>query len=67
MTLIRYGGDAFPHLFRKAKGTVVTDDEEREVLDFTSGQMCELWDTITRPLQLPFVGAAIRCFICSPA
>lgn len=38
--LIRYGGDEFPNLFRTAKGTVVTDDEGREILDFTSGQMC---------------------------
>ncbi len=38
--LIRYGGDAFPNLFRTAKGTIVTDDEGREILDFTSGQMC---------------------------
>ena len=38
--LIRYGGDAFPSLFQNAKGTTVTDDEGREILDFTSGQMC---------------------------
>jgi 2,2-dialkylglycine decarboxylase (pyruvate) len=38
--LIRYGGDSFPSLFRSARGTVVTDDEGREILDFTSGQMC---------------------------
>lgn len=38
--LIRYGGDSFPNLFRSAKGTVVTDDSGREILDFTSGQMC---------------------------
>ena len=38
--LVRYGGDAFPHLFTKAKGTVVTDSNGREYLDFTSGQMC---------------------------
>ncbi|MEM1198293.1 MAG: aspartate aminotransferase family protein [Pseudomonadota bacterium] len=38
--MIRYGGDTFPNLFRNAKGTVVTDDEGREILDFTSGQMC---------------------------
>ncbi|MGI9425129.1 MAG: aminotransferase class III-fold pyridoxal phosphate-dependent enzyme, partial [Hyphomicrobiaceae bacterium] len=38
--LIRYGGDAFPNLFRAAKGSVVIDDEGREILDFTSGQMC---------------------------
>jgi 2,2-dialkylglycine decarboxylase (pyruvate) len=39
--LIRYGGDVFPNLFRSAKGTVVTDSEGRDYLDFTSGQMCE--------------------------
>ena len=38
--MIRYGGDTFPNLFRSAKGSVVTDDEGREILDFTSGQMC---------------------------
>ena len=38
--LIRYGGDTFPNLFRSAKGSVVIDDEGREILDFTSGQMC---------------------------
>jgi 2,2-dialkylglycine decarboxylase (pyruvate) len=38
--LIRYGGDDFPTLFRSAQGTIVTDDEGREILDFTSGQMC---------------------------
>ncbi len=38
--LVRYGGDIFPNLFRSAKGTVVTDSEGREYLDFTSGQMC---------------------------
>ena len=38
--LVRYGGDAFPSLFTHAKGSVVRDDEGREILDFTSGQMC---------------------------
>ena len=38
--LVRYGGDVFPNLFVSAKGTVVTDDTGREILDFTSGQMC---------------------------
>lgn len=38
--LIRYGGDEFPNLFTSAKGSIVVDDEGREVLDFTSGQMC---------------------------
>lgn len=38
--LIRYGGDIFPNLFRKAKGCIVIDDTGREILDFTSGQMC---------------------------
>ena len=38
--LVRYGGDAFPNLFVAAKGTTVTDDEGRAILDFTSGQMC---------------------------
>lgn len=38
--LVRYGGDAFPTLFVSAKGATVKDDEGREILDFTSGQMC---------------------------
>lgn len=38
--MIRYGGDTFPNLFRSAKGSVVKDDTGREILDFTSGQMC---------------------------
>ncbi|MGA2550301.1 MAG: aspartate aminotransferase family protein [Burkholderiaceae bacterium] len=38
--LIRYGGDTFPNLFRSAKGSIVIDDTGREILDFTSGQMC---------------------------
>jgi 2,2-dialkylglycine decarboxylase (pyruvate) len=38
--LVRYGGDSFPNLFVSAKGTVVRDDTGREILDFTSGQMC---------------------------
>ena len=38
--MVRYGGDAFPNLFVSAKGTVVRDDTGREILDFTSGQMC---------------------------
>ncbi len=38
--LVRYGGDAFPNLFTSAKGSVVYDDTGREILDFTSGQMC---------------------------
>ena len=38
--LVRYGGDAFPNLFIKARGTVVTDSQGRDYLDFTSGQMC---------------------------
>lgn len=38
--LVRYGGDAFPNLFRSARGTVVTDSNGQEYLDFTSGQMC---------------------------
>jgi 2,2-dialkylglycine decarboxylase (pyruvate) len=38
--LIRYGGDNFGNLFSKAKGTLVWDDQGRQILDFTSGQMC---------------------------
>ena len=38
--MMRYGGDIFPNLFKSAKGTIVVDDTGREILDFTSGQMC---------------------------
>ena len=38
--LVRYGGDNFSNLFVSAKGTIVRDDRGREILDFTSGQMC---------------------------
>ncbi len=38
--MVRYGGSTYPNLFRSAKGTIVTDDTGREILDFTSGQMC---------------------------
>ena len=38
--LVRYGGDTFPNLFRSARGAIVVDDAGREILDFTSGQMC---------------------------
>lgn len=38
--LVRYGGDRFDNLFKTASGSVVTDDTGREILDFTSGQMC---------------------------
>ena len=38
--LVRYGGDRFEQLFTRASGSVVYDDTGREILDFTSGQMC---------------------------
>ncbi len=38
--LVRYGGEMFPNLFVAASGTIVRDDTGREILDFTSGQMC---------------------------
>ena len=38
--MVRYGGDTFPNLFRSARGAIVIDDTGREILDFTSGQMC---------------------------
>ena len=38
--MVRYGGDVFPNLFVSARGTIVRDDTGREILDFTSGQMC---------------------------
>ena len=38
--LVRYGGDRFENLFCRAQGSIVVDDSGREILDFTSGQMC---------------------------
>ncbi len=38
--LIRYGQGEMDALFVAAKGATVIDDEGREILDFTSGQMC---------------------------
>jgi len=38
--LIHYGIPFAPHLIVKARGTVIFDEEGRELLDFTSGQMC---------------------------
>src|SRR5690606_39078748 len=38
--LIRYGGDVFPEVVVSAKGSYVTDVTGRQILDFTSGQMC---------------------------
>lgn len=38
--LIRYGQGETERLYKSAKGATVIDDEGREILDFTSGQMC---------------------------
>jgi 2,2-dialkylglycine decarboxylase (pyruvate) len=38
--LIRYGMAFAPRLIAKARGTLIWDSEGREILDFTSGQMC---------------------------
>src|SRR5262245_7256897 len=38
--LIRYGIPLAPFLIAKARGTVIVDTKGRELLDFTSGQMC---------------------------
>ncbi len=38
--LVRYGGDVFDRLFSRASGARVYDEAGREILDFTSGQMC---------------------------
>jgi len=37
--LVRYGGEFFPSLAVSARGSFVTDDDGRRILDFTSGQM----------------------------
>jgi 2,2-dialkylglycine decarboxylase (pyruvate) len=38
--LVRYGQGDMEKLYVSSKGATVTDDEGREILDFTSGQMC---------------------------
>ena len=38
--LIRYGMPFAPRLIAKARGTLIWDTDGREILDFTSGQMC---------------------------
>lgn len=38
--LIRYGMPFAPFLVAKARGALIWDSEGREILDFTSGQMC---------------------------
>lgn len=38
--LVRYGMPFVPRLIAKARGSVIWDTEGREILDFTSGQMC---------------------------
>ncbi len=38
--LVRYGGDLYPEIVVAAKGAWVRDSTGREILDFTSGQMC---------------------------
>jgi 2,2-dialkylglycine decarboxylase (pyruvate) len=38
--LIRYGMPFAPRLIAKARGTLIWDIEGKELLDFTSGQMC---------------------------
>lgn len=53
--LVRYGGDEFPNLFQSAKGSIVIDDTGREILDFTSGQMCA-----TIGHNHPAITAAVR-------
>jgi len=38
--LVRYGMPFAPRLIAKARGTLIWDTDGREILDFTSGQMC---------------------------
>ena len=38
--LIRYGMPFVPHLITKARGTLIWNQDGKEILDFTSGQMC---------------------------
>ncbi|PSN19913.1 aspartate aminotransferase family protein [filamentous cyanobacterium CCP5] len=38
--LVRYGGSFAPMLIQRAKGSYLYDRQGRQILDFTSGQMC---------------------------
>ena len=38
--LVRYGQGDMDRLYTASRGAIVTDDDGREILDFTSGQMC---------------------------
>ncbi|SEF22636.1 aspartate aminotransferase family protein [Variovorax sp. NFACC27] len=38
--LVRYGMGLSPHVIVKARGATLWDQQGREILDFTSGQMC---------------------------
>lgn len=38
--LVRYGGTFAPMLIQRAKGSYLYDRQGRQILDFTSGQMC---------------------------
>ncbi len=40
--LIRYGGEFAPFLIGRARGSYVYDQNNRAILDFTSGQMCAI-------------------------
>ncbi|HJN13063.1 MAG TPA: aspartate aminotransferase family protein [Pirellulaceae bacterium] len=53
--LIRYGGEFVPPLIERACGSILYDTNGREILDFTSGQMCA-----TLGHNHPAVVAAIR-------
>jgi 2,2-dialkylglycine decarboxylase (pyruvate) len=53
--LVRYGGDRHPAVIARAQGCTVTDEDGREILDFTSGQMCS-----TLGHNHPRIVAAIR-------
>ncbi|WOD40356.1 aspartate aminotransferase family protein [Nodosilinea sp. E11] len=38
--LVRYGGSFAPRLIQRARGSYLYDRQGRQILDFTSGQMC---------------------------
>ena len=35
--LVRYGGDIFPNLFTSAKGTIVTDSDNKKITEIRVG------------------------------
>ena len=65
--LNRYGQGDVDRLYVAARGATVRDDEGREILDFTSGQMCATLGQVIRPWSRRFNRVPRTRFTCSPA